>query len=456
MHDFRFRLAVTAVFLCSILCSAGEVRLADGNLSIVRRYADTMLAKGRDTYGAVSSPLFASALDRNSLSLPKSAPSAPEGVRRGDRTLTGANPMHDENFLRLLYTLTELTGEKRYATAADDSLRFFFNNCRNKTTGFFAWGEHLGWDFNTESVLNGRDIHEYYRPWVLWDRCLELAPETSLQFARGLWEHQIADQKTGNFNRHARFDRHGPERDKEFPRHAGFYTATWAKAYAKTGEAVFVHACEILLDSFERRRESNGRFPGANPRSDLSWAIDIWEAASVMPEPVARRMRSAASKTDIAYLRKFGKGIPTKDGKLWKTAYGDATTAREAMICYERYRQTKSESLAGLIVQAAENYLSEEPDKDITLYPGVYGEVVSLLVAAYRMTAENRYLKRADVLADEAVRIFWSDGPLPRASSRHTHYEAITRADTLALALLELWSIHKRPDRPLVFSWVDR
>ena len=78
------------------------------------------------------------------------------------------------------------------------------------------------------------------------------------------------------------------------------------------------------------------------------------------------------------------------------------------------------------------------------------------VVGACRTTAADRFLKRADVLADEALRVFWSDGPLPRASSRHSHYEAITRAYTLALALLELWSIHGRLDRPLVFLWIDR
>jgi hypothetical protein len=35
-------------------------------------------------------------------------------------------------------------------------------------------------------------------------------------------------------------------------------------------------------------------------------------------------------------------------------------------------------------------------------------------------------------------------------------YEAITRADTLVLALLQLWSAHTRPEHPLRFEWVDR
>lgn len=415
-----------------------------------------MLAEGRDSYGPVHSPLFASALDRKVLKLPTSAPPPPEGVREGDRTLTGGNPMHDENFYRLLYALSDLTSDKKYREAADSALAFFLSHCQSEATGFFAWGEHLGWDFQTERVLKGRDEHEYYRPWVLWDRCFVPNPDATLRFARGLWEHQIADHQTGNFNRHARFDRHGPQRDKQFPRHAGFYIATWSEAYTRTKDPLFVRACRVLLDSFEQRRQANGQFPDSMPRGDLSWAIDVWDAASCMPDDLARQMREAAQKTDDACVRKYAKGIPTDNQKLWKTAYGDATTAMEAMICYERYRQTKSKALGDLVLKAADQYISTAPNAEITVYPGVYGEVISLLTAAYRMTGQERFLRRADLLADEALGIFWKNGALPRASSRHDHYEAITRADTLALALLELWSIHHRSDQPLVFSWIDR
>jgi hypothetical protein len=208
-----------------------------------------------------------------------------------------------------------------------DALRFFFSHCQSQATGLLAWGEHLGWDFRTEGVLEDRDIHEFYRPWVLWEDCFALAPEACDRFARGVWEHQIADHATGNFNRHARYDRHGPEKDKEFSRHAGFYIGTWGAAYRRSKDPIFLRAIETLMASFERRRESSGRFPGNNPRSDLSWAIDVWDTAPAMPEPLAAGMRASAKKTDEAYHRKFAKGLPRDAEKIWVAGYGDATTA---------------------------------------------------------------------------------------------------------------------------------
>src|SRR5215212_7090113 len=76
-------------------------------ISVVYRYADTLLEHGRDTYGPQKSGLFLSALDRATLQPLTNRPPAPDGVReedrvgRGGESLTGSNPQHDQNLLRL-------------------------------------------------------------------------------------------------------------------------------------------------------------------------------------------------------------------------------------------------------------------------------------------------------------------------------------------------------------------
>src|SRR6266545_5312171 len=85
-------------------------------LPVVYRYADTMLKSGRDIYGPQKTGLFLSALDRMTLARLTNRPPAPQGIQETKRVggkgepLVGANPQHDENFLRLLYTLSELSG----------------------------------------------------------------------------------------------------------------------------------------------------------------------------------------------------------------------------------------------------------------------------------------------------------------------------------------------------------
>src|SRR5215211_6235578 len=85
-------------------------------LQVVRHYADAMIEHGRDTYGLQKSGLLLSALDRTTLAPLKVRPAPPGGIRRGDRpgrpwsAMNGANPMLDQNLLRVFYTLSEITG----------------------------------------------------------------------------------------------------------------------------------------------------------------------------------------------------------------------------------------------------------------------------------------------------------------------------------------------------------
>jgi hypothetical protein len=77
-----------------------------------------------------------------------------------------------------------------------------------------------------------------------------------LRFARGLWDHQIANKQTGDFSRHANYERHGPGRGNQFPRHGGYYIATWTEAYTRGGDPEYLKAIEVVVDMFERHRDS--------------------------------------------------------------------------------------------------------------------------------------------------------------------------------------------------------
>lgn len=475
---------------------------ADELMTVVRGYVDTLLADGRDRYGETASPLIAAALDRGTHRLPegqtleqlRSLPRSEWGIRSHDRILTGANPMHDQNLYQILYALSDATGAARYREAADEILQYFFSTCQHPATGLLAWGEHSGWDFRTEAIVDreASRIHEFFRPWVLWDRSFELAPAACERFARGLWQHQIADHETGNFSRHARIDRHEPGRHSEYPRHGGFYIATWAHAYAATADPVFPEAVRTLVDYFDGRRskqtdaipaESASRSEGnlVWPHSNLGLAVDLHRHADTMPGSLPERMRTAAARTDDVFLQLdhrltddgwgFVKACQTHtlepgdvrnpDGRFttrtWATGYGDATDARIALICHLRYQQTKRAGYRRLVLDTADRYREGMPDPTTPLFPGTVGHVILLELAAHILTDAARYLDRARHLADFAIATFWpDDSPLPRASSHHGHYEAITRADTLVMALLQLWAREQDHAEPLALRFNDR
>jgi hypothetical protein len=459
-------------------------------LNVVKDYADAMIEHGRDRYGSVHSPLFAASLDRQTLSLLEgeslkkvtSLPRAEWGIRNHDRALTGANPMQHTDFYQVLYGLSDLTGDEAYSIEANQSLRWFFENCQSDVTGLMPWGEHSSWDFFTENVAKGKytHIHEFTGPWFFYRRTVRLTPEAAERFARGLWEHQIADHKTGDFSRHANIFKHGPGRNNQYPRHGGFYIAVWAEAFAFTSEQIYLTAIKTLLGFYESHKsQMTGAIPAeiGNPRSknkllwphsNLSLAIDLWDAAPKVPDHLGERMRMNASQIDRVFLKiphnpgREGKGFVTQShvdsltaidirkggnpvhSKLWATGYGQATHAQIANLLALRYSQRPLDRYRDLILLTAQSYLQSEPNIDFPVYPGTMGHVIELMLTAHRLTDEEKYLKRANCFAERAMAMFFdASSPLPKASSRHSHYEAITRCDALMCSLLKLWARRK-------------
>ena len=133
-------------------------------------------------------------------------------MRAGDR-VTGANPQHDENLRRLLYTLSELSTKPVYRDAADAELKWLLQN----TASPFSQ-----WDVIKDEPIAG-DIG-YFRPWMLWDRCFDLAPEPARKFAFALKD------------------------ESDSPRQAGFRVRTWAVGDARTKDEQFLKSITATID----------------------------------------------------------------------------------------------------------------------------------------------------------------------------------------------------------------
>ena len=435
--------------------------------NVVYGYVNAMLEHGRDTYGPRKSGLFLSALDRKTLSPLKACPPAPAGVpsesRAGPRggPLVGANPQMDQNLLRLLYFLTGLSGENRYAEAADDQLRWFLKNAQSPKTGLLPWGEHLSWNVMIDEVACGtqRPLHEFSRPWMLWERCFELAPEESRRFALALWDRHVVDQKTGALSSRADLDGVSAQPAADCPRQAGFFLRTWAEAYAHTRDEAFLKAIGVVLGRYEGKQGGAERLPGVNSDSTnacdlLSLAIDCDGAARKVPEPLRTRLTQYAARIDEAFcllphdlkgkqgftlcLDPAAAGPDVAYTSLWDAGRGRPTTAAVGMMCVSRYENTGRVAYRTLIVAAADAYLDSLPGDQTDAWPLTSGQAISLELAAFRATAQEAYYARAFKLGETAVQGFFTGSPLPRASLKSDHYESVTGADALALALAEL------------------
>jgi hypothetical protein len=403
-------------------------------MAIARGYADAMIDHSRENLPDPKLPLFPIVLTRDTYTIPQGKVGNLVTARVPQEFKTIANPHHDLNLYQLFYALTTLTGEPRYAAEADRVLGYFLMHCQEPKYGFFCWGEHLGWDvvhnapggFPPEE-RNQYMVHEFYRPWVFWEKSFALAPDACQRFARTVWRHQINHQGSLSFSRHAMIAKgdNPSRRGLDFPRHAGFYIDTWAAAYRHKADPEMAQAIEKMVDSMEKRRDpksgaiAHGTLDFAVDSdgntvqyvftpSMLGLAVDLENAAPAMPPPLAERMRALAASIDQTFLATAhdpgpgGKGfilftdpatlaareywvtkedldagkpprrVPYTGG--WRSSYSGQhphTWITPAIIA--RYKQTKDDGCRRLFVACAENYLTANPDPALLPEPGRKG-----------------------------------------------------------------------------------
>lgn len=476
--------------LCLLLPFCGDARAAELTrdeppdlFRIVRNYADAMIDKSRSQLPEPTPPLFPIVLTRDKFTIPPGKVGNLVTARVPQEFKNIANPHHDLNLYQVLYALSKLTGEAKYAAGADRVLGYFLKNCQEPEYGFFCWGEHLGWDllqnapggFSRADPKNG-EIHEFYRPWIYWDKSFDMAPEQCLRFARALWRHQI-DHKGGtiSFSRHAMIASAGgpSRRGKDFPRHGGFYIATWATAYQRTSDPEMLEAIDAMVAFYESRRDpKTGAIPHGTDdfeferdgkateifytQSPVSLAVDLEAAAPAMPDVLKLRMLALAKSIDASFLavahdpgpggkgfilfanpttlvpteywitkEDIAKGAPPRRHPYtggWRSAYSGQhphTWVTPALIA--RFQQTGNAGYKKLLLACADNYLSSDPDATLAEKPkekgerppdveaGSIGNVIILLNAVFKISQDSRYLERAEWYSAWAVKKFWPD-----------------------------------------------
>ncbi|UUO04371.1 hypothetical protein M4951_13305 [Blastopirellula sp. J2-11] len=219
------------------------------NREYVQSCLDVLLEHGRDTYGSISSPLFMAVLDADTRQSPKKPLMLGSLVRLEDRIHRrgerGSNVWYDESLRKALYRMSELTGDDRYAKAADDSLRYFFANCRKDIVpgstyenGMPAWGTHVYWDCFQDRPGGdgeGNGPHEILVFNADWKSMYRVHPSGVRREIDGIWQHHVVDKSSGLFNRHDD-GRNGCD----FSFAGGCFTKAFAFMYQATGDQAYL------------------------------------------------------------------------------------------------------------------------------------------------------------------------------------------------------------------------
>jgi pectate lyase len=186
-------------------------------LQAVRVFADNALRYGRDTYGAEHTPLFVDGLNVDTHEPAVWQLDAEHAASWNmPREWVLSNLATQQNFFRVLTSLSLLTGETRYKQAAVDATRYAFDHLAHPC-GLLYWGGHAAWDLRThQPVGEGRSAkgagkHELKRHYPYYELMWEVDPKFTRRFIEAVWSNHVLSFENLDFNRHgpwAAFDEH--------------------------------------------------------------------------------------------------------------------------------------------------------------------------------------------------------------------------------------------------------
>lgn len=172
----------------------------EARLEAVIKFANNVLEEGKDKYSSQSSPLLINGINVFTKEPIKWVfPNGQEAIL--------SDFVCQQNLLRTLVSLTNLTGDEKYKNAAKRLLQFYFDHFQ-ESSGLLQWGGHKFIDLNTLEVVGPSEkdfVHELKNAYPFYDFWYEVNPEATVKFIKAFWNAHVYSWKTLEISRHGRY-----------------------------------------------------------------------------------------------------------------------------------------------------------------------------------------------------------------------------------------------------------
>ncbi|MEQ9438056.1 MAG: hypothetical protein RIG62_03375 [Cyclobacteriaceae bacterium] len=214
--------SITIGFIPGVGYSQSDAGTESSYLNLIINHYNKRLQKGKDTYGAASTPFWMASVNTTTGMYPEDdtrPDDRPERLyqNRPVEAPRGSTIYWDMPQVVMAYYLSEKTGNDLYAAAADAYIQAFLANCVAKNSRFL-WGNHYYYDvyrdstvrFGSTGVISNvnfdkeiGDNHELRPLAPSWEAFWRIDPEATEQEIRSAVDGHLLDPNTGEYDRHA-------------------------------------------------------------------------------------------------------------------------------------------------------------------------------------------------------------------------------------------------------------
>ena len=180
----------------STAADSGTSTADQARLRVVIAFADKVLDQGRDTFHPQPTPLLA-----NGINVLTGEPLIWRFIDGREAVLSDFTIQ--QNFMRVLVSLTNLTGEPRYKATAKANYAYYFDHFQDEG-GLLRWGGHCAIDLKTLQVI-GPKIHELKNAYPYYELMFEVNPEAAARYIRGYWNAHVYNFSTLEISRHGEY-----------------------------------------------------------------------------------------------------------------------------------------------------------------------------------------------------------------------------------------------------------
>lgn len=461
-------------------------------LRAVQVHFDTLLASGLATYGKRPCAMWMASLDTGTGRYPENdaRPTAVgKRVYRNIDAPRGCSLYWDQPSIVAAHALCCVTGESRYAAAADAYVRDFLNRCVS-FSNMFLWGNHYYYDAFRESVVrfvvdedpvpcdpaaDPGDLHEIRPIPPAWGSFWRVSPEMTESAIRAAAAGHVVDPATGEFQRHAEH-----RRGCAFLEAGGILVESLAWLFEKTGDAGLANlAGKIAGYSFRHRHPVTGllennptatRWDKHTATTEVGlWANSLMRASERTGRSEWLEMADLAVSSwlrfgyDASRQQYYGRlavadGRPILGAKTTPYQPRDYSDIWEPLFPTHDYPLCFAEACLSLFAATGrEEYLvAAERWSDIiqeTLlapdgrgrYAEQYGRCIHFLLRLEKATGKPRPGDLTARIAHEAMSVLFT-GEMFRGHPGENRYDAVDGVGFLLLALIQLGAGQPPPD----------